>query len=64
MSQWSAYGSCSVTCELGEKTRERTCDQGDCSQVNVPLTETEICDEGDCIVVTTTPPPPDPTTTS
>ena len=49
LSQWTAYGSCSVTCGLGEKARERTCDLGDCSQVDVTLSETASCDEGDCM---------------
>ena len=43
---WSAYGSCSLSCGDGQKTRSRTCStDGACVG---DLTETIECSDGAC----------------
>ena len=46
-SQWSDFGSCSVTCGSGVRTRRREC-LGDASQCPGPSVDTIACDEGLC----------------
>lgn len=45
-SGWSSWGSCSVSCGIGEKRRTRHCQHGDCKG---PSTDTELCDQGECM---------------
>lgn len=45
-SGWSSWGSCSVSCGIGEQRRTRHCQHGDCQG---PSTDTEPCDQGECI---------------
>ena len=54
LTQWTPFGSCSVTCGVGEKSRTRSCYSGDCTDFlannnnKYVQTETVSCDEGDC----------------
>ena len=59
LTQWTPFGSCSVTCGVGEKSRERSCYSGDCADFAANNnhcknsncyveTENVSCDEGDC----------------
>ena len=49
MSTWADWTSCSVTSGQCQKTRSRTCNQGDCDDVpNEDLEQTQNCNDVDC----------------